>query len=348
MRRVAVVGAGLSGLTAAIYLQRHGIEVTVYEASDRVGGRVTSDYIDGFICDRGFQVINPSYSEIRRLDALSGIEFAPISPNLKINGRKYGLSHPINSIKALPDFNSQVLNPFLKGVFLTEPKAVDNLIYREIIKSFILGRPGLPKLGVSEFSEGLADRVTNIFLNSKIRSITAGRVFGNFGKATFDAVVVATDPKTATALTGVKDYVKTLPSTTWYHATTEKLRDSKYLNIDTSSRLVNSIVISEVAKSYAPHGRSLIASTSLVSMQEREVRADLAKLWGVNTKKWELVANYQIAQSLALRANSKKLKSRINEKIFIAGDHRDIPSQNGAMRSGRRAALEVISELELD
>ena len=65
MARVAVVGAGLAGLTAAIYLQRNGADVTVFESSDRVGGRVASDLIDGFICDRGFQVINPSYSEIR-------------------------------------------------------------------------------------------------------------------------------------------------------------------------------------------------------------------------------------------------------------------------------------------
>ena len=82
MARVAVVGAGLAGLTSAIYLQRNGADVTVFESSDRVGGRVTSDLIDGFICDRGFQVINPSYSEIRRLNALSGIDFCAINPKI--------------------------------------------------------------------------------------------------------------------------------------------------------------------------------------------------------------------------------------------------------------------------
>ena len=48
MPRVAVVGAGLAGLTAAIFLERNGVEVCVYEASDRVGGRVTTDLVDGF------------------------------------------------------------------------------------------------------------------------------------------------------------------------------------------------------------------------------------------------------------------------------------------------------------
>jgi phytoene dehydrogenase-like protein len=39
----------------------------VLESSDRPGGRVTSDVIDGFVCDRGFQLINANYPEIKRL-----------------------------------------------------------------------------------------------------------------------------------------------------------------------------------------------------------------------------------------------------------------------------------------
>jgi len=58
---VVVVGAGLAGLACAQRLTRTGIEVVVYEASDAVGGRVRTDLIDGFRCDRGFQLINPAY-----------------------------------------------------------------------------------------------------------------------------------------------------------------------------------------------------------------------------------------------------------------------------------------------
>ena len=54
---VLIVGAGLAGLNAAIHLEAAGVEVTVIESSDRAGGRVASDVIDGFICDRGFQLI---------------------------------------------------------------------------------------------------------------------------------------------------------------------------------------------------------------------------------------------------------------------------------------------------
>jgi hypothetical protein len=77
---IAIVGAGLAGLSAALTAQRAGLSVVLIEGSDRVGGRVTSDVIDGFICDRGFQVFNPAYPHSKSLlnyDLLSLRSFAP-------------------------------------------------------------------------------------------------------------------------------------------------------------------------------------------------------------------------------------------------------------------------------
>ena len=56
-----VIGTGLAGLNAALTLQNKGLPVTLLESSDRVGGRVTSDQIDGFTLDRGFQLLNLNY-----------------------------------------------------------------------------------------------------------------------------------------------------------------------------------------------------------------------------------------------------------------------------------------------
>lgn len=70
---VVVVGAGLAGLACARHLAEHGREVRVLEASDAVGGRVRTDIVDGFRLDRGFQVLNDGYPELRArvdLDAL--------------------------------------------------------------------------------------------------------------------------------------------------------------------------------------------------------------------------------------------------------------------------------------
>jgi phytoene dehydrogenase-like protein len=70
---VIVVGAGLAGLAAAIRLREAGRDVRVLEASDAPGGRMRSDAVDGFTIDRGFQVLNTAYPEVRRLDALHGV-----------------------------------------------------------------------------------------------------------------------------------------------------------------------------------------------------------------------------------------------------------------------------------
>jgi len=61
-----VIGAGLSGLTATRTLERAGKSVLLIESSDEVGGRVRSDHIDGYIFDRGFQVINPKYRQVEK------------------------------------------------------------------------------------------------------------------------------------------------------------------------------------------------------------------------------------------------------------------------------------------
>lgn len=77
---VVVVGAGLAGLQCARTLTAAGLQVVVLEAADAVGGRVRTECIDGFLCDRGFQVLNPAYPAVRRsvdLEALELQQFAP-------------------------------------------------------------------------------------------------------------------------------------------------------------------------------------------------------------------------------------------------------------------------------
>jgi protoporphyrinogen/coproporphyrinogen III oxidase len=65
--RVIVVGAGIAGLTAAYHLSRAGINVRVLESSDRVGGRMSTERLDGFIVDRGAQFLSSQYGLILSL-----------------------------------------------------------------------------------------------------------------------------------------------------------------------------------------------------------------------------------------------------------------------------------------
>ena len=83
-KSVAVIGAGLAGLSAAITLQDAGCDVEVFESSDRVGGRVATDIIDGYRLDRGFQLINARYPELVRLGIVAELEFIVASQTIDI------------------------------------------------------------------------------------------------------------------------------------------------------------------------------------------------------------------------------------------------------------------------
>jgi monoamine oxidase len=73
-RRVVVVGAGFAGLAAAEALARRGVEVTVFEARDRVGGRVHSRRLDnGAVVELGAEFILPGYDVLRETAARLGL-----------------------------------------------------------------------------------------------------------------------------------------------------------------------------------------------------------------------------------------------------------------------------------
>jgi phytoene dehydrogenase-like protein len=63
---VLIVGAGLAGLCCARELQAKGVNFQIVEASDGIGGRVRTDVLDGFLLDRGFQVLLTAYPEAKR------------------------------------------------------------------------------------------------------------------------------------------------------------------------------------------------------------------------------------------------------------------------------------------
>lgn len=84
---VVVVGAGLAGLTCALELHRRGLGVRVLEASDGVGGRVRTDTLDGFLLDRGFQVLLTAYPEARRLLDQGALDLRPFQPGALVRSR---------------------------------------------------------------------------------------------------------------------------------------------------------------------------------------------------------------------------------------------------------------------
>jgi protoporphyrinogen oxidase len=370
-----VVGAGLAGLTATRELEKFGRSVLILEATDSVGGRVKSDFIDGFICDRGFQVINPKYPEVIKSGVIKNLDFKYISGQIRLADykRKVGysfatfssqfgsVSEKVNLLKFLanqrvsnqksfgdyansfPTLYERVLKPFLTGVFLNDPKVISADVAQEILRSFVKSLPGIPAGGVGQFSQALASTVANLKLNERVEAVKEGKVITTGGQYSCKYVVVATDPTTAAQLLSGVSLPKMFESTTAYFATTELPKDGKNLAISSNSKLVNSIVISQVSPKYAPAGQHLVSATSLSPITESVFRKELANIWQVNTQQWEYVANYEIKQSLPahLPGQSKSRNSFVSDGIYLAGDHMATPSQQGAMKSGYLAAREI-------
>lgn len=67
MAQITIVGAGLAGLAAAVTLSDRGNDVVVLEASNGVGGRVRTDAVDGYLLDRGFQILLTAYPVAQRV-----------------------------------------------------------------------------------------------------------------------------------------------------------------------------------------------------------------------------------------------------------------------------------------
>ena len=376
---VLIVGAGLAGLSAAIDCQAAGVDVIVIEASDRAGGRIASDEINGFICDRGFQLINAKYPALQELDVIKEIDFipAPRVIEVAIGDRR----HPIGDPRQLPwtalnkatgtipeklallrfivgkakagqsigealrntgTCYDRVLRPFLQGVFLTDPDNVDAIYGHSIIKSFVNGNPGVPRNGVGELPKALAKRVSNIVYNTRVDRIDLTSVHTNNGTYTADKIVIATDATTATQLLGLTEVPRMAGCITWYHAVSQNPSGSGRLVVDGQRRgpIINTVVMSDISANYAPSGQHLVSTTTELNVTESDVRRHLAVVWGTGTHDWQFIAKYEIPAALPIhnvgRALSQSMK--INEHHFVAGDHRSVPSQQGALFSGRLVA----------
>jgi phytoene dehydrogenase-like protein len=91
-----VIGAGLAGLRCAQRLTHAGLQVSVLEASDGVGGRVRTDLVDGFLLDRGFQVLFTAYPEARAAFDYRGLELRAFEPGalVRLDGKLVHVSDP--------------------------------------------------------------------------------------------------------------------------------------------------------------------------------------------------------------------------------------------------------------
>jgi phytoene dehydrogenase-like protein len=402
---VVVVGAGLAGLRAAQLLSRRGLDVVVLEAADHPGGRVATDVVDGFRCDRGFQVLNTSYPALRAaadLDALDLRGFTPAAAVRDADGlhvygdprRRPALTPrmaldplvPLRDKAALGAWTARilaagprrvvahggrsaaadlaaagvrgpvvdrVLRPFLSGVLGEGELATSAAYVRLVWRAFAIGTIAVPAAGMgaipAQLAAGLPDGVLR--LGRRVEAVRAGAVRVDGDELSARAVVVATDPVTASALLPGVAAPRMYALTTLYFVAPAPPAHQPTLHLDgTGGPLANTVVLTEAAPGYSPDHRALVSSSFLGTadrVPETVVRRELGRLYGVPTDGWEHLHTAEIPRALPALPAASPLRRDVvlGDGVFVAGDHRDTPSQQGALVSGRRAAQAVLAHL---
>lgn len=100
---VVIVGAGLTGLRAALELSRAGLSVLVVEKDTDVGGRVRTTHDRGFLLDHGFQVLLSAYPELQSVLPLGDLQLRSFwsGARTRVNGEFYDILDPRRHPSAL-------------------------------------------------------------------------------------------------------------------------------------------------------------------------------------------------------------------------------------------------------
>ncbi|WP_427922938.1 NAD(P)/FAD-dependent oxidoreductase [Streptomyces sp. cg40] len=113
---VVVVGAGVAGLAAAHRLISAGVTTAVLEAAPYVGGRMSTEKVDGFRLDRIGQLLSTSYPELRLTPGLDALVLRPFAPGVLLHsdgrhhragtpapgGSAWGALHAVRALASAP------------------------------------------------------------------------------------------------------------------------------------------------------------------------------------------------------------------------------------------------------
>ncbi len=409
---VLVAGAGLAGLLCARTLVDAGLQVAVVEASDGVGGRVRTDVVDGFRCDRGFQLLNPAYPAARRHLDLAALDLQVFGRGVEVRTAsdvvtladpvrhpgslaatvRSGLLRPgelarlarwlAPALGPVPRFldrpdaalgtsldgagvrgrvRREVLEAFLTGTLATDPALTSAAYVRLLLRSFVRATPAVPARGMVAMPEQLAVRLSGdaapqlgVRLIAVRRGSGAVRATTSAGEVEASAVVVATDPVSAAGIASLPVPRMNGLRTWWFAAAAGSAPGSPFLRVDgrRAGPVVNAVEVTAAAPTYAPPGRHLVQASELLRgpADEPAVRRHLADLYpDLDVDGWQLVLRHDVPR--ALPDQPPPLRTRhdvdLGDGLFVAGDHRDTASIQGALVSGARTARAVLGHLGL-
>jgi len=408
---ITIIGAGISGLTAAVYLHQKNYNVQILEATDRVGGRIKTDCIDGFRLDRGFQVLLTDYPETKALLDYQKLNLKPFIPGATVlfEGGQFDIADPFRRPTALfatlfapvgslkdkiqtfwlklklarlsnsaifkqPEtdtysqlkrygFSQKMIDrfykPFFSGIFLENELTTSSNMFDFVMKQFSTGDAAIPELGMEEIPKQLAALLpeNSIQLNTKVRAIENKTIYlENGSQIDSDIILIATE---AIGLAG--NYIAQQKqqshsvTTVYFEATKAPTNQAVViLNASENKKWVNNLtVMSNISNKYAPDGKMLL-SISYNGIPEIEdtivaenMKAELKQWYGNLVDDWKMLKTYRIQYALPNQDSvSDELTitdMKINDNIFICGDHLMNGSINAAMKSGRLVAA-IIDE----
>ncbi|MCD9142058.1 NAD(P)/FAD-dependent oxidoreductase [Streptomyces albireticuli] len=414
---VVIVGAGLAGLSAAHRLTAAGVTVTVLEAAPYVGGRMTTDRIDGFRLDRTAQLLNTAFPELLGTPGLGGLTLRPFTPGVLVHAdgrnqrtgeprggkrafttarafataarasRSGGLDQarlgaalarlaalPAHRVLARPDRATAdtltgrglpartvegFLRPLLASLLCDPDLTTSSRCADLVLRGYARGRLCLPEGGADTVPELLAALLPPGTVRTGVHAKTACTTsVGTAGHGEFRcrSVVVATGARAATELIPGLRLPDFHPVTVLHHTADEPpLRDASLI-IAAGRRgpVAHTMVASEVDPTRAPDGRALITSTVLgtaagmpTAELDRAARAQLARVYATSTSDWRLLSAHHDPDAVPAMPAPHDVRRpvRLLSGLYVCGDHRDTSTVQGALFSGRRAALAVLRDL---
>jgi phytoene dehydrogenase-like protein len=255
-------------------------------------------------------------------------------------------------------FSTKIINRFFRplfgGIQLDPHLATSRRMFDVIFRSLSEGQSVLPSRGMQALPQQMASRLTygTIHLNTRVSAIDGAKVTLATGESiTARAVVVATDGPTASSLLGLPMVESRKVGCVYFSADIPPTR-SKLVVLDGTGigPVLNVAVISNVAPSYAPADKHLIAAAlpgitdgDLEAMSRKQLRS----WWGPQVDGWKHLRTYVINHGGPEQKPPFSPKQRVDlgNGQFVCGDHRDTGSLQGAMFSGRRCGEAVVRSL---
>jgi len=262
------------------------------------------------------------------------------------------------------ELRHSVVEPFLAGVLGEAAGTTSRRFVDLLIRTFLRGTPGLPAGGMQAVPDQLAASLPagSVVTGVEVAHVGHGPrslvVETPQGGLSTTAIVVATGGAAAAHLTGLPEPEAHDLGTFWFAAASSPAPASRekllHLDGDRSGPVVNTAVVSAVAPSYvlAPSDHRALVSAQVLGADvgadvEAAVRTQLGRVYGTDARQWTLVAAHSVPRALPVVAPPFDGPQPVDlgEGVFVAGDHRENASLQGALVSGRRAADAVLTGL---